>query len=452
MNNSIISREDTLKGLLSEEHYFQSLLQVLYANELLNKPELEKIQIQVLEVLNENISYYTKHESSSVRVEIAEQLMLSIYYTIGIYMKSIPSIKESIALLKEKSLKDMFKQGEVMIRAKVENCKRLFQQVQTNKLATTNYSYIDTIDYGFSMFFIDYDIRFASHEAPCSIDYQLSDADIKLVGVEYIEAYLNTIRLENSFCANFNIFEIETLLKSFNRNSEHMLINIFDFVLTNYLGVILMEKRGDTLNITKEERAYLKSKLKDLSDVELKKIFIMASEKLFKVLSIEDKELMDYINKTILKLLPQIKYSIDTNTLENTFITLNNSEENILKYQDGKILDDSKFKNITEEIRACSKVEDKMKIIREELHSLQDLVDVLGADCIFDEEFSCIFKGLEDFELSLLLKYLPNNESMDSDYGTESEKEWQEKLKEYLGTIDELKKDEIMRISEGIEI
>jgi hypothetical protein len=344
-------------------------------------------------------------------------------------------------VLKGKSLRDIFKQGEEMIKEKVEKCKKLFKQVQVNKLETTNYAYVDTIDYGFSMFFIDYDIRFASHIAPCSIDYQLSDGDIKMTGVEYIEAYLNILRLENSFCSCFDMIEIEGLLRNFNRNSQHMLINIYEFVLTNYLGVILIEKRGRSLNITKKERAYLKGRIKNLSELELEKLFMLSSETLFKELSIEDEELI-----------PGIKNAIETNTLENTFITINTAEDNIIKYQDGESLDDSKFKSITEEIRACSKIEDKMKIIRDELHSLQDLVDVLGADCIFDEEFIYIFKGLEDFELALLLKYLPSNESMDSDYGTESEKEWHEKLKEYLGTLDDLKKDEIMSISEGIEI
>lgn len=131
---------------------------------------------------------------------------------------------------------------------------------------------------------------------------------------------------------------------------------------------------------------------------------------------------------------------------------MKSSEDNLLRYQDGESLDDSLFKKVTEEIRDCSKVEDKMKIIREELHSLQDLVDILGADCIFDEEFSYIFKALEDFELALLLKYLPNNEAMDADYGTESEKEWHEKFIEFLDTLGPAKKEEIIKISEGIDL
>lgn len=355
-------------------------------------------------------------------------------------------------MLKEKPLKELFNQGEDKIKEKVEKCKKLLQQVVENKLDTTNYSYADTIDHGIALFFKKYDMRFASHETPGSIDYQLSNDEIKLFGVEYIDAYLNRISLENRFCSYFDALEIENLLKSYNKNFYHMLINIYEFVITNYLGVVLIGKSGRNLNITREERAYLKSRIKNLTEAELKSLFLIALERIFEELSIEDKELIDYAKETITKLAPQIKASIDTNTLENTFITISASEENLLRYEDGESLDNSIFKKITEEIGDCSKVEDKMKIIREDIHSLQDLVDVLGADCIFDEEFIYIFKALEDFELALLLKYLPSNEAMDSHYGTESDKDWHEKLRAYLDTLDAKKKEELLKISEGIEI
>ncbi|NRY59752.1 hypothetical protein [Clostridium beijerinckii] len=148
--------------------------------------------------------------------------------------------------------------------------------------------------------------------------------------------------------------------------------------------------------------------------------------------------------------MPNIKKNIEINKLENTFITFKNANENLIRYEDGESLENSRFKGITEEIRECDKVENKIQIIREEIHSLRDLVDVLGSDCIFDYEFIEIFKVLDDFEISLLLKYIPNDSVMDVDYGTESEKEWHEKLKEYLDMISEEKKSKI--IAESLNI
>lgn len=452
MNNYIINKEDALENLLSKEHYFQSLLQVLYSNNLLSPKDIERIQLQILDILKETVNYYTKAESYSVREEVAEQLMLSIYYTIGIFLKDVPAIKQRITLIKENPIKYLFSEGEKILKAKVEESKALLKLVQKNRLKTANYAYIDTIDYGIPLFFIDYDIRFASHETPGSIDYPLAIDEMNLVGVEYIYEYLKKINFENKFCSYFENAETEDLLNGFDKNSDHMLINIFELVFTNYLGRCLLGKEGIHLEITELDRYYLKSKIEKLKHEELYMLVSGEVEKMCNDFSIKDDYFINYLNKTGIKIISEIKENIELNKLTNTFITLNSSKDNLVKYEDGEAMNDSKFRIITEEIRACRNVEDKIKIIREEIHSLEDLVDVLGSDCIFDDEFINVFKALDDFEIALLLKYIPNDSTVDRDYGIEGEKEWHGKLRNYLSDLEEVKKEEIINIYKGIDI
>ncbi|NRT73407.1 DUF6179 domain-containing protein [Clostridium beijerinckii] len=450
MDNYITDRNDTIENLLSKEHYFQSLLQVLHSNDILNNKELENIQVQILHILRETANYYTKAESYSVRVEVAEQIMLSIYYTVGSFLKGKTSIKEQITLIKENAMKYLFSEGEKVLKIKIEESKELLKNVQKSKLKTSNYAYIDTINYGIPLFFIEYDSRFAAHETQGFIDYPLAIDEMDLVGIEYINEYLRKIDFENQFCSHFDSHEIKNLLKSFDKNSDHILINIFELVLTNYLGCMLLGKEGITLGITEIEKRYLKNKLGKLKEEEFNEVISMIVEDIFKEFTINDINFINYINKTIYKIMPNIKKNIEINKLENTFITFKNANENLIRYEDGESLENSRFKDITEEIRECDRVENKIQIIREEIHSLRDLVDVLGSDCIFDYEFIEIFKVLDDFEISLLLKYIPNASVMDVDYGTESEKEWHEKLKEYLNMINEEKKSKI--IAESLNI
>jgi hypothetical protein len=138
--------------------------------------------------------------------------------------------------------------------------------------------------------------------------------------------------------------------------------------------------------------------------------------------------------------------------LEKVFITLKLAEDNIFKYEDGETLTNSEFRKITEEIRACITVEEKIRIIREEIHSLKDLVDTLGADCIFENEYMELFRALDKFEIALLIRATSTNKAFDNEYGTESEKEWQRKLKEYLQGLDAAEGIEILRMAEGIEV
>lgn len=428
MGTSIISKDKLLENSLSEEHYFQSLLQGLYSNGLLNIRDIEVIQFETMNILTETLGYYTRNESSSVRVEVAEKVLLSIYYTVGLFLKNNSTINESVTLIKEKGAKYLFAKGEEILKAKVEVCKKLLKHVQETKLTTVNYAYVDTIDYGIPLFFKEYDIRFGSHETPGSIDYPLASDEMKLTGIEYIEDYLNKINLENKFCSNFDISEVEALLKGFNKDSDHMLMNIFQLVLTNYLGRILAGKEGKSLEITEMDRAYIKGTIENWQEEDLRKLILMSAQKICQELSIKEASSIDYINKVILKIIPEIKCNLETGILKNIFITLDYSEETIVKYEDGESVENSIFKCITEEIRECSKVKDKIQIIREQIHSLQDMMDVLSADCIFGDEFTKVFKELDDFEIALLLNNIPH----DGDYGTESEKEWQERLKVFV--------------------
>ncbi|WP_238881693.1 DUF6179 domain-containing protein [Clostridium sp. YIM B02551] len=451
MGNYIIDKDDLHEDLLDDEHYLQSLLHVLYTKELLSMKEIENIQSQLFSILTETLGYYTRNESYSVRVEVADKIMLSIYYTIGLFIKNNSSIKGSKTLINEKGMKHLFTEGEKLIRLKYEECNSLLKLIQETKLNTNNYAYNDTIDYGLPLFFDEYDIRFASHEAAGSIDYPLANDEMKLVGIEYMEDYLNKINMENEFCSNFDIIEIEALLKGFHKNSYHMLINIFQLVLVNYLGVILIGKKEKSLDITRNDREYIKESVKHLSKNDFIELVIEAKDKIIKELSIVNKSLIDYITESILKVIPEIENGLKTDTLENIFITPDKSQDEVIRYEDGESVENDIFKSITEEIRDCNIVEDKIKIIREEFHSLKDLVDVLGADCIFGDEFTHVFEALDDFEIALLLKNTPQGEFMDIDYGTESEREWHEKLKIYIDSFDEDRKMEIIRISQGVE-
>ncbi|MBK1811942.1 hypothetical protein JHL18_15075 [Clostridium sp. YIM B02505] len=452
MENFIISKEESLKGLISKEHYFQSLLQIAHSNNLLSIRELEIIQLQMFELLTEIVTYYTRDESSSVREEVAEQIILSLCYTLGLCLKEQPTIKDNIELIKNTKLKQLFTEGEKILKAKVELCKSLLNTVYETRLKVETLAYTDTIDYGIPPFFKEYDTRFESHGNPGSIDYPLAVDVGNLVGVEYLEEYLNRVILENKFCSLFDSEEIGALLKGFNKEYSHMLFNIFQLILTNYIGCILTGKIGKSLDISEGDRVYIYSMLKDLPKEILEKLIFKATEKLCNNLCIDDEVLIEYINESVLDIIPRIENAIKIDKLESVFITLKKSEENLLKYEDGESLSNSSFRQITEEIRACHRVEEKIAIINDEIHSLKDLVDVLGADCIFEDEFIEVFKALKDFEIALLIKATSTSKAFDDEYGTESEKEWQRKLKEYLDCLNALRKEELLRVAEGIEV
>lgn len=269
---------------------------------------------------------------------------------------------------------------------------------------------------------------------------------MNFMGIEYVYNYLYHLSLENEFCNKFNIDEINKLLKGYDKKCELLLINIFELVLINSLGLIICNKDLNSLNINNLDREIIKNKLEKLTIEELNAELIKDSEICLEVLEIKNTELMTYIKKGILNIALLINERIKLNKLEKVFISFNEEEPNeIIEYIDGKKMANSKFKKLTEEIRECSLVEDKILLIKNNIKSLEDLVDMLNADCLFGDEYITLFKSLSKMEIVLLSKYI-------SDLSFEEEKDLYVEFNKYILNLGKKEQRAISELKERINL
>ncbi|EPS52653.1 hypothetical protein CFSAN002368_05883 [Clostridium botulinum A1 str. CFSAN002368] len=105
----------------------------------------------------------------------------------------------------------------------------------------------------------------------------------------------------------------------------------------------------------------------------------------------------------------------------------------------------SKFKKLTEEIRECSLVEDKILLIKNNIKSLEDLVDMLNADCLFGDEYIAFFKTLSKMEIVLLSKYI-------SDLSFEYEKDLYVEFNKYILSLGKKEQRAISELKERINL
>lgn len=437
-----------LEHNFSEDHFFKDLLVACYEKKLLADTILKRISYERLELLRTQLKYYTKDESSSVMVEVAENLLEGIDYTISFYLKTFNTLELIIEELKNNSLLNMLKTGRVLIKDSVEESKKLLEDILKNKLKINNYSYDDTIDHGIPLFFKEYEYFFTPHEGSGSIDYQLYMDNMNYKGIEYIRNYLKILSLENEFCNNFDVYEINELLKGYDNKSEELLINVFELVLINSLGLIICGKSLNSLNINTADRELIKSKLEKLSAEKLQEEVLKCSDKCFEILSIENTDLVNYIRKSAIKLTEWINESIKINKLESVFISFKEiKDDEFIEYIDGKKLSNTAFKNLSEEIRECCSIQNKIKLIKNNVKSLEDLIDILNAECLFEDEFMQLFKSLSKPHIILLAKHI-------SDFGfnNEYEKEWYHEFKKYLLSLSEEDQKNIGKIKDKINI
>jgi len=432
----------------SEDHFFKDVLVACYEKKFIDEAILKRISYERLNILKTQLKYYTKDESSSVMVEVAENLMEGIDYTLGFYLKTFNTLELIIEKLKNESLSQMLETGRNLIKETVEESKKLLEYIMENKLKVNNYSYDDTIDHGISLFFDEYEYFFAPHEGEGSIDYQLYMDNMNYKGIEYIRNYLKILSLENEFCSNFDICEINELLKGYDKRSEELLINVFELVLINSLGAIICGKSSSSLNISSADRELIKNKLENLSVEKLQEELLKEADKCFKILSIKNKELIAYIRRSVIKLTDWLYESIKVDRLETVFISLDkNEDDESIEYIDGKKLSNTAFKNLSEEIRECSLIQDKIKLIKNNIKSLEDMIDILNAECLFEDEYIALFKSLSKLELILLTKHIS-----DLNFDREYAKEWYYEFKDYILSLDEKDKESIGEFKERIRV
>lgn len=445
-DSSIDIYKEFTKFNSNSEEFFKDVLLYCYKKNLIAENSLGNIYYERMELLKEKLKYYTRDQSTSVMVEKAEELLQCIDYTIGIYLKTFKNIKLVIEELKATSLRQLLVNGQNLIDKKIMSSKKLLQEISKNKLKVNNYSYNDTIDDGFTLFFKEYNPFFFANQADGSIDYQLCLDDMNCIGIEYINNYLNTLRLENDFCININISEINNILKSYARNSEELLINIFELTLTNCIGEVICGRALTDLDISSLDREYIKIKLEKFNLAELKNKIIEYAKECCNILNIQDKELISYVEKSAIKISSSINQGIKLDKLENVFLSFIKEDENsAIHYTDGERMKNSEFKKLSEEIRDCVLVSEKINLINNNIKSLEDLVDILGADCLFEDEYTACFKNLSKIQIVLLSRYIDDT-SFEEGY----EKEWYNKFNEYIIGLSEKEQKLINELKERI--
>lgn len=426
---------------LDKVHFFESLIEVGVKEKYLEPEMLQNLQMQLLNLLALKIEKYNAGKSSSIPKKTAEKLMQSIYFTLGFYLKSLEDLDESILLLHTKPLKEMLEEGQRQIEMKVEEVREELQQLERELLLTKNIAYQDTYTKGLAPFFKAYKPEFFSQDMQVSIDYPLSIDDMKGLGIEYVAGYIEKSLLENQLCKKFEPEEIENLLESYEKGYEHLLINIYELVLMNVTGRKLLNYSLEHLMLEEGDLKKLQEKLEIAQNIE--EVFYKAAAESLTELRINSKEMKHYVSLTLGKLLPHIKAVIQEKKLEQIFITKKEEETQFVTYTGGRKLSDEDFKVLTEEIRSCHQLKDKIKCIREKVTHVEDLRDILEADCLYGEEYQGVYNELDAVEIALLL-----NKELADEFGRIcideiEDKEWKIRLLSYLNRINPEKKGEI---------
>ena len=254
MTNAIESYISINAENLSGEFYFQSLLTEAYEQHEISETELESIQLDCFKLLAVRTESYNNGASSSVQVEVAQVIMASNFYTIGLYLKSLPDLQAAIQALKNEPIADQYQKGLKIVCRKMNVARHLYQMVCSSRIESVQCYYNTAIDEELKHSLKSYSLDYEAHEVATLIDYQLMNPVFDLAGVEYLVHYLHSLSLENMFCAMFRPAVIHAVMQECDSQYKDLPVNFFEQVLLNALGCVLLRKDFETPILSAADR------------------------------------------------------------------------------------------------------------------------------------------------------------------------------------------------------
>ncbi len=410
---------------LDQRFYFQSFFQEACSLGLLSEAQIQRIQMELIDLMGKEVERYSNDESSSIRVEKAQELLQSITYSIGHFLKVTTDVTQSLDILKVEKISDLYYKGMKAVSDSKSKAELLLKNLQRNSLKLHNYAYQDTIFTALPEFFHNYNIEFGAHDIPASIDYPINEMSTELMGVEYICDYLERLTMEDGLLRNFTEAKINLLLRGFDSEAEHLLFNIFELVLNNALGCILLSKSSKELHISQEECQWLQEKLIKADYQELQIKLLEACDELSLELKLEEGP-ADYMKAAITMVARRLMNNLKTNTLNKLFISMEVRQQEEY-FEDRISMEDDKLRELIELLRNYDNTTDKIALMKEHIQSTADLIELLE-ESFYEEEYSEVLASLTEDEKSILRKSILLEYGQGHTQDFDPQTEWQRLL------------------------
>lgn len=392
---------------LSEEFFLQALLESAYSLRMITTGDIDGIRLERFELMAEKAKRYAGCDSDSVRVEVARNIMSSINYSMGLFLKSFQTPDEAVKALKEMKMADILSEGRKRVDITLKTAKAIHSRLISEIISVGNICYNDTVFGGITGFFKLYDPDLGAHETHINADYPTCNPMKRFAGAEFIKKYTEAIYYENTFCRNFQPGDMRRLLYGYDRSYKDLIFNIYEIALTSALGSLLSGGDARRLIMTESAALYLDKFFRNQTDDRIDSTILEAYDGLKKIFDIKGSQEL-YIKASLKKISSEIKIAVKLDTVGKLFISPEyHGEKPVIYYSCGEKTDNESYRKIVEKIMQSENLSDKILIIKNQIHSLADLEDVLLDAEMLPHEITAVLRGLEPLETAALLKKYP---------------------------------------------
>ena len=451
MNNGLDKIRIIDRAQLNEEYYFQSLLEQAHNKGILSDNDIERMQYECLALLAYKTERYNSGDSSSIRVEKAQDIMTSILFTLGLWLKTCPNPDDAITALQNEPIDELYQKGRKRVDTMLAAAKTLHGKLLHQLIDTPNVFYRATIESGILGFFKLYYPDYAAHEIHITADYPLYNPMPKLVGIEFIKAYLIAATYENQFCGYFSNDDIHHLLCGYEEDYRELLLNIYEPVLTAAIGCILAGTDVYRLDVAETGASFLREAFEGQSKDKITVTIEEAVNELNNRFQFPP-GIARYLQSSLPIIAGKIEMAARAHTLDRVFFTPAYPENNPkILFSYGEKMDDEQYRRVIEEIGQCRFSQDKVVIIKEHIRSLADLQDVLQDADLTEDEVQAVLRELSLPEIAALTKQYQLQSDIEPFELREGERLLRECLRRFISALPPVRQKLIAQASKTMQ-
>ena len=414
MQDKALSRASQIKReTLSERDYFLSLVMAACDSGAMTEAEFSDLQVAAVERVAALARVPTGGESSSVRTEVAETLMGSVLYTVGIALKACETPDDAVRLLKLRKFDDIFFEGQKRIKLKMAVIQKIGEFLKTARIPTHAVYYRYTAEKLCPLFLRKYGWQLSAQNEDILPDYPLLVPPTGLAGVEYVQKYFEGIYKETQFLQRFPAAAIERILKASDPLYVDSPDNIMRPVLLSALGSVLCGVPARSLR-GGDNIAALSALFADADTEKLHALLRKAAERMTDELSITSPSLVSYFFDSLSALAPVVMTAARRGGLDRLFVSAVETEDPDRKaFRFGRRMDDDAYSAVLYEVENAEDAEARLAVVRKKLHSLYDLEDIMRDYPFTDSDIRALLSPLRPNELAFLLKKHPLPDAAD---------------------------------------
>ncbi|MDO4798252.1 MAG: DUF6179 domain-containing protein [Coriobacteriales bacterium] len=189
--------------------------------------ELSMASARFAQLMRHVANLYCMGDCSTLSAGEAAELAASVAYVLGI---DEASANQAARVLDVDDPIRLWHDALRVLDARVDGALDLWQRVIATMPPLHNVSLRDTL-VSLGDLRRCYDTRFAAHEVPCDIDYQLSSPiDPHLKGIDYIEAWLEQLMAETRWIVQFTTPSCERVLERACPDYRGLHVNLYDLL------------------------------------------------------------------------------------------------------------------------------------------------------------------------------------------------------------------------------